>query len=216
MVTTQTPNNLETSLKELSQIRFALDASAIVAITDIKGRIIFANDTFCAISKYKREELLGQDHRILNSKHHPSEFFRELWRTIAQGKVWKGEIRNCAKDGSFYWVDTTIIPFLDKEGKPYQYWAIRYEITQRKLMEEQIERFSKRILPKGHPSANVLTAREKQILILVAKGLANKNIATKLKISIRTVETHRSRLLNKLNIKTPADLVKYAIAKGLL
>lgn len=216
MVTTQTANNLESSLNELSQIRFALDASAIVAITDVKGRIIFANDTFCSISKYKREELLGQDHRILNSKHHPKEFFRDLWRTIAQGKIWKGEICNCAKDGSYYWVDTTIIPFLDKEGKPYQYWAIRYEITQRKEMEEQIERFSKRILPKGYPSTNVLTAREKEILVLVSKGLANKNIAAKLKISIRTAETHRNRMMHKLGIKTPAGLVKYAIAKGLM
>jgi PAS domain S-box-containing protein len=215
-MTAQAPINIETSLKELSQIRFALDASAIVAITDVKGRIIFVNDTFCAISKYKREELLGQDHRILNSKYHPKEFFRELWRSIAQGKVWKGEIRNRAKDGSFYWVDTTIIPFLDKEGKPYQYWAIRYEITSRKLMEEQIERFSKRILSKRSPSMDVLTKREKEILGLVAKGLANKNIATKLQISIRTAETHRNRMMHKLAIKTPAGLVKYAIAKGLM
>ncbi|WP_258000322.1 sensor domain-containing protein [Bacillus sp. Marseille-P3661] len=138
--------NYETALDEamnrLRDIELALNESSIVSITDQRGVIQFVNDKFCKMSKYSREELIGQNQNIVNSGYHDKSFFKNMWRTIGRGQVWKGEVKNKTKDGITYWVDTTIVPFLDKNNKPYQYVSIRHDITKLKQYEEEMEQMA--------------------------------------------------------------------------
>lgn len=125
----------------LSKIRRALDESAIVAITDPQGTITEINDKFCSISQYSREELIGKNHRIINSGYHSKEFFQTMWKTILAGNKWEGEVRNRAKDGTFYWMHTHIIPFRDDSGAIHEFVSIRYDITGRKNTEMNLRAF---------------------------------------------------------------------------
>jgi len=140
-----TQEKLDYSQKQLSDYKYALDKACTVAITDKDGVIIYANEHFCNNTKYTPGELIGQTHRIINSGYHPKSFFEEMWDTIAAGQVWKGEIKNKAKDGTFYWVDTTIVPFLDEQGQPYQYLAIRVDISERKKAEEELGKLNEHL-----------------------------------------------------------------------
>lgn len=131
---------MEHEMKKIFDIQTALNSSTIVAVTDTAGKIIYANPMFCEISKYSVDELIGNTHKIINSNFHSKSFFINMWKTISQGKTWIGEIRNRAKDGTFYWVHTVIIPSLDDQGIPYQYVSIRHDITERKQLEEELQK----------------------------------------------------------------------------
>ena len=167
------------NVQQLADIKRALDHAAIVATTDVTGRITYANDKFCEISKYAREELVGHDHRIINSGFHSKAFMRELWHTIARGHVWHGEIRNRAKDGALYWVDTTIVPFLDSRRKPYQYIAIRADITARKAAEDRLAqqaalaRLGQMAAVVAHEVRNPLAGIKGAIQVLMSRRTAN-------------------------------------------
>lgn len=132
-------NTQRAILKEARMIESALNEHVSIAITDKNGKIEYVNHRFCFISKYPTQELLGKDHRIINSGHHSKEFMQTLWNTITQGKTWKGEFKNRTKEGTFYWADTTIVPFLDHTGSPYHYVAISNEVTGYKQLEQRME-----------------------------------------------------------------------------
>lgn len=137
---------LKQLLKQLTDVKIAIDESSIVVVTDHRGIIQYVNEKTCEITKYTREELIGQNHRLISSGYHSKSFFMDLWKTISSGQVWHGEIKNRAKDNTFYWVNTTIMPFLDENGKPYQYLAIRNEVTALKEAEEEIKRMVNRLM----------------------------------------------------------------------
>ena len=125
----------------LNSYKKAIDVNIITSITDSKGIIIYANEKFCEVSGFPKQELIGQSHRIINSNYHAKEFFRDLWKTISKGKTWHGEIKNKAKDGSFYWVDTVILPF--STGKENRYLSLRTLINERKELEKRKEEYLK-------------------------------------------------------------------------
>lgn len=180
----ETSISLEARTRDLADMSYALDQSAIVAITNTKGTITFVNEKFCQVSKYPRQELLGRDHRILNSGYHPKEFMRNLWETIQSGRIWRGEIRNRAKDGTLYWVDTTIVPFLDESGRPYQYMAIRYEITDRKRSEERLReqealaRLGQMAAVVAHEVKNPIAGIRGALQVIVARMAADQRDRT--------------------------------------
>ncbi|HIV74033.1 MAG TPA: EAL domain-containing protein [Candidatus Pseudogracilibacillus intestinigallinarum] len=192
-------------VNKLKNIQYALNESAIVAITDKTGVLTFVNDRFCETSKYSREELIGSYQNIVNSGYHSREFFKEMWRTIGNGKIWQGEIKNRAKDGTFYWVDTTIVPFLNEKGKPYEYIAIRYEITQRKEYEEKLKRVAYYDPLTGLPNRNMLDG-------WLAMKAECANNAT---ISVLMIDVDRFKAINDTFSFDTGNLILKNVAKRL-
>ncbi|EKN67227.1 EAL domain-containing protein [Schinkia azotoformans] len=202
---------LEYTLKNLRELKYTLDQAAIVSITDAKGAIIYVNDLFCEISQYKREELLGRNHRLLNSGYHPKEYFKEMWKQIVSGHTWEGEVRNRKKDGSIYWVQATIVPFMDEKGKPYKYISIRKEITKQKQLEEEIFHLA------YHDSLTNLPNRRMFMNQLRSEIIERNNLKSKL--SILFIDLDNFKFINDkwghdtgdIVIKEAAHRIKEAI-----
>lgn len=154
---------LEQVQNDYLNIQRALDESAIVAITDRRGVITYVNDMFCAISQYSREELIGQTHRMIKSDEHPKEFFETLWKTISSGRVWRGVIKNRAKDGTFYWMNAVITPLLGPDGQPERYIAIRSDITAQKKMELELRQAKDQALQAVRTKAEFLASMGHEI-----------------------------------------------------
>ena len=187
--------------KELEDVKFALDKANTVSITDIDGNIIYVNDLFCQISKYTREEIIGQNHRIVNSDYHPKEYFQQMWSTIIKGDIWKGEVRNKTKEGAIWWAEATIVPFLDAQRKPYQFVAIRSDITERKTMEEKMYHIEYYDTLTTLPNKKLFEFRSEQEYEQAKR--------TNSSFSIMILELHGLRFVNNsLGVKIGDDLLK--------
>lgn len=201
-------------VENLRNIENALNQSSVVVVTDPAGKITYVNEKFIKLSKYSSQELIGQSHRVVNSGHHTKEFFKEMWGTIQSGQIWRGDIKNRAKDGSTYWVNTTIVPFLNKNGKPYQYIAIRTDITAQKKAEKSLEEalkndFQQTVKNLQNAIFKYSLNDKGEIFFTLIEG----KIAEKLNITTENI----NRNLKKIEkMKTKTNTVYHHLKHGLL
>lgn len=179
----------------LDYYRRAIDVNIITSITNGKGNIIYVNDKFCEVSKFSREELIGKNHRIVNSKHHPKDFFVELWKTISEGNLWHGEIKNKAKDGSFYWVDSVIIPVTRDNER--QYLSLRTLITERKELEKKKEEYMNSL-----ENVVFLVSHKIRKPLVSILGLMEMNIETITKDELEKIVGFYKKSAEELNLFT--------------
>ncbi|MFS0575727.1 EAL domain-containing protein [Sporosarcina sp. 179-K 3D1 HS] len=202
------------AVENLRNIENALNQSSVVVVTDPAGKITYVNEKFLKLSKYSSEELIGKTHRVVNSGYHSKEFFKEMWDTLGNGQIWRGDIKNQAKDGSAYWVNTTIVPFLNKNGKPYQYIAIRTDITARieaeKSLEEALKNdFRQTVKNLQNAIFKYTLDDDGEIVFTLIEG----KIAEKFNF---TVEKINRNLKGIKNLKTRTDSVHSQLMLGLL
>ncbi|WP_404360322.1 PAS domain S-box protein [Methylotuvimicrobium sp. KM1] len=201
---------LETTLYERDREHLAINHHAIVSIADRSGNITYVNDRFCQISGYRREELIGQDHRIVKSGEHPPEFYQALWQTIAGGQVWQGEICNRCKDGGLYWVESTITPFLGSDGKPYQYVSIRTDISHVKKSLQQLKLLERAV--ESSTSGIVIADANQPDTPLIFTNKAFERITG---YPREEILGKNCRFLNNNDRNQPGlDLVRSALSKG--
>jgi PAS domain S-box-containing protein len=182
-------NKLKESLSETSQYKYALDQSAIVSITTIDGIVTYVNDNFCKISQFKKEEILNRNLREINPGYFAQNEFDEMYPVITAGKIWHGELKNKAKDGSFYWVDTIIVPFMDDNDKPFQFLGIRHDITERKKAEFELlelkQNLENKVIERTHQleSSNQDLEKEKIKSDELLLNILPQTVASELKSS---------------------------------
>lgn len=212
---------------ELNFQKHALDEHSIVSIADVRGDITYVNDKFCAISGYSREELIRNNHRIVKSDEHPKEFFVDIWKTIARGDTWQGEIKNISKSGDYYWVKTTIVPNLNEDGKPYQYVGIRTEITKDKIREQELLELSEDLTRAKEASekanaikSEFLAAMSHEIRTPMAGIIGMSDLILERKLepqvkdwtkTIRSSSDHLMKILNEILDQSKLDVGKISI-----
>lgn len=194
---------LKDTVNELENMKYSLEESSLLTITDPRGVITYVNDHFCSLFQYSREELVGFDHRVINSKYHPKEFFKRMWSTLGNGKIFRGEIRNVAKDGTYIWVDATIVPFVNERGRPYQYMSICKDITDKKKAEEEL------VFLAYHDELTGLSNKRK------IRDIVTKEIEKKQPFSLFCIGLDRFKSINNLYGNNVGDLVLVEVANRL-